>query len=350
MESQMVSVLITTYNSGHVLRDCLESLEHQRYAPVEVIIVDNASSDGTRNTLFPFQRRHRVIFNDQNVGFAAGQNQALRHARGQWVLSLNPDTVLRPSFIGELVKAGEAHPRAGSVCGKLLRWVPGGTPALTPIIDSTGIYFQRNLRHFDRGAEEWDRGQYDAPAYVFGATGAAALYRREMVEDVSVNGEFFDEDFFAYREDADLAWRAQLMGWKCVYTPEAVAWHVRRVTPARLRQLPLVINWHSVKNRFLMRAKNISPALYWRLLPHATGRDALVLGYALLADRRLLSAFTYLWRRRSATWKKRRWIQAHRRTPDREIATWFADRSVALPVEPKTHPGLHPTPAQPTTV
>ena len=81
--------------------------------------------------------------------------------------------------------------------------------------------------------------------WVFGATGAAAMFRRSFVEAVSVDGEFFDEDFFSYREDADLAWRAQVMGWKCLYTPAAVAWHVRRVTPERREQLPLVINWHS---------------------------------------------------------------------------------------------------------
>ncbi len=100
-----------------------------------------------------------------------------------------------------------------------MRWKPTEDPEFTQIIDSTGIYFLPNLRHLDRGAGELDHGQFERMEYVFGATGAAALYRRSMVDDVSVNGEFFDEQFFAYREDADLAWRAQLMGWRCVYTP-----------------------------------------------------------------------------------------------------------------------------------
>ena len=88
------------------------------------------------------------------------------------------------------------------------------------MIDSTGIYFTPNMRHLDRGAEEQDRGQFDREQYVFGATGAAAMFRREFIEAVSVEGQFFDEEFFAFREDADLAWRAQLMGWKCLYTPQ----------------------------------------------------------------------------------------------------------------------------------
>ena len=95
--------------------------------------------------------------------------------------------------------------------------------------------------------------------YVFGASAAAALYRRAMIDDVAVDGDFFDPDFFAYREDADVAWRAQLLGWRCIYTPAAVAYHVRTVTPANRRSLPPVINMHSVKNRFLMRIKNATP-------------------------------------------------------------------------------------------
>jgi GT2 family glycosyltransferase len=129
--------------------------------------------------------------------------------------------------------AGEANPYIGTVCGKLLRWKPGQEPERTQVIDSTGIYFLRNLRHLDRGEGEINSGQYDRPEYVMGATGAAALYRRKMVEDVSVEGEYFDEDFFAYREDADVAWRVQLLGWSCLYTPAAVAWDVRRVTLRR---------------------------------------------------------------------------------------------------------------------
>lgn len=199
------------------------------------------------------------------------------------------------------------------------------------MVDSTGIYFLRNLRHLDRGAEELDRGQYDQAEYVFGATGAAALYRRSMVGDISLDSQFFDEDFFSYREDADVSWRAQLMGWRCVYTPRAVGWHVRRVTPSRLRELPLVINRNSVKNRFLMRAKNISLSLYLRLFLPVTLRDVLILGYCVLVDRRLLPAFSFLWSQRKAIWKKRKWVQSHRRISDRELARWFSNQPTSFP-------------------
>src|SRR5262249_45080075 len=152
-----------------------------------------------------------------------------------------------------------------------------------------------------------------------GATGAAALYRRSMVEDVAVEGEFFDADFFAYREDADLAWRAPPFGRRCLSVPDAGGWDSRAVSPPRRRPLPLLINWHSVKNRFLMRAKNISLALYLRLFFTVTWRDLMVVGYALLRDWRLLSALLYPIRNRSGLMTKRRLIQAKRRVSDREL-------------------------------
>lgn len=322
----MVSVLITTYNSASVLGACLDSIFQQDYPRVEIIVVDNDSTDGTRDVLKRAGERVRVFYNEINMGFAAAQNQAMAQARGDWLLSLNPDVILSPNFISRLVAAGEADPRIGAVCGKLLRWRPGEAAERTQIIDSTGIYFLKNLRHLDRGSDELDRGQYEREEYVVGATGAAALYRRKMVEDVSVEGEFFDEEFFAYREDADVAWRAQLMGWKCVYTPRAVAWHVRRVTPERFRELPDLINRHSIKNRFLMRAKNISLPLYLRLFGPITLRDKFIFGYCLLFRPRLLSGLSVLWTRRAAIREKRAWIQSRRRVSDREMAKWFCNR------------------------
>jgi GT2 family glycosyltransferase len=345
----MISILITTFNSAKFLRRSLDSVFQQDYADRELVIVDNASTDATREILQGFQgkcaeepapgrrkpeawesrTRMRVIYNDTNGGFAGGQNQAIANSSGEWLFSMNPDVILRPDFLSQLLSAAGEEPsgeRIGALCGKLLRWNPDGSDEQTHTIDSTGIYFLRNLRHLDRGSDQDDRGQYVHKEYVFGATGAAALYRRTMVEDISVNGAFFDEDFFAYREDADVAWRAQLRGWRCLYVPEAVAWHVRRVTPERFRQLPDEINRHSIKNRFLMRVKNISAPLYFRLFLPITARDVLILGYCVLFNRRLLSGLRLFWSKRTVIREKRRWIQSHRKVNDKELAQWFRKR------------------------
>jgi GT2 family glycosyltransferase len=339
LAARMVSVLITTYNSASVLEACLNSVLQQDYPNVEVIVVDNASADGTRAVLERIGHGVRVFYNEINTGFAAAQNQGMAESHGDWLLSLNPDVLLSRDFVSKLVAAGETDSRVGSVCGKLLRWRPGEAGERTRIIDSTGIYFLRNVRHLDRGSDEIDHGQYEQPEYVVGATGAAALYRRKMVEDVSVDGEFFDEDFFAYREDADVAWRAQLLGWRCVYTPQAVAWHVRRVTPERFKELPDLINRHSIKNRFLMRAKNLSLPMYLRLFGPITLRDCLIFGYCLLFRPQLLSGLSVLWTNRNAIRMKRASIQSRRRINDAEMGKWFCNQPRSYAVDEGTAQG-----------
>jgi GT2 family glycosyltransferase len=329
----MVSVTIVTWNSEKYLKECFAALALQDYPELDVVIVDNASEDGTRTLLREVETKWRVIYNQENVGFAAGQNQAIKAARGNYVLCLNPDLMPGPDFVTELVVQAESRFEAGAFCGKLLRWNPNVESHRTDIIDSTGIYFTPNMRHLDRGAEEVDHGQYDRAQYVFGASGAAAFFRRSFIDDVSVEGEFFDEDFFAFREDGDLAWRAQVMGWKCLYIPAAVAWHVRRVTPERRKDLPLLINWHSAKNRFLMRGKNASAWLCWRLFFPVLWRDLMTFGYAAVRDRRLWSAVIYWWKVRDSVRRKRAIIQSRRRVSDHDLLWWFSNAPRAVNVE-----------------
>ena len=210
------------------------------------------------------------------------------------MLTLNPDVLLLPNFIQALVDAGQVDPKVGAVCGKLLTIRPSFDLPEKELVDSTGIYFTPMLRHLDRGSQEVDNGHYLNFEYVFGATAAAALYRRQMIDDIAIGNEFFDPDFFVYREDADVAWRAQLMGWRCIYTPLARGYHVRAVLPGNRRALPPVINMHSVKNRFLMRIKNMTPDLYRRNWWSITSRDLVVLGACLLHEHSSLKAFGYL--------------------------------------------------------
>ena len=331
MSNDFVAVTIVTYNSGRFIKRCLESVLAQKYLRKEIIVIDNASTDGTIDILEQFEDRCKIVYNDENIGFAAAQNQAIRLSQSEWVLTLNPDVLLLPNFIQALVDAGQMHPRAGTVCGKLLAILATFDLPDKPLVDSTGIYFTPMLRHLDRGSQEVDNGHFLNHEYVFGATAAAALYRREMIEDIAVDGEFFDEEFFVYREDADVAWRAQLLGWRCIYTPHARGYHVRNVLPGNRRALPPVINMHSVKNRFLMRIKNMTPDLYRRNWISITARDIVVIGCCLLREHSSLKAFWYLaknWRR---VMEKRRYIMGRRRASDKYIASWFNYHPVSRP-------------------
>jgi GT2 family glycosyltransferase len=330
---QRVSVTIVTHNSASFVDSCLDSVFSGQSGPLEVIVVDNASGDGTRERLRRYEPRARVFYNERNTGFAAGQNQAIAASRGDWVLTLNPDVRLEPHFIDRLVEAGGRDPRVGTVCGKLRRWLPESDGPAVERIDSTGIYFTPEFRHFDRGWNEPDDGRYDRSEYVFGACAAAALYRREMIRDTALADGFFDPDFFTYREDADVAWRAQLLGWRCLYVPEAVAYHVRRLAPDRRRSAPASLRMHSVKNRFLMRIKNVTWELYRRHWVRATARDLMVLAGCLLAEPRSLAGFWHLARALPRALEKRRHLMRRRRVADDDLAQWFADQPVSRPFE-----------------
>ncbi len=333
MKRTSVCVTIVTYNSRRFIGPCLEAVFRQRGPVLRVVVVDNASTDGTEAVLDRFQDRAYIVYNDRNVGFAAAQNQAIALSHSEWVLTLNPDVLLVNGFIQRLAEAGQLDARVGTVCGKLLAAGPDFTPPEEPLIDSAGMYFTPSLRHFDRGWHERDDGQYEQPEYVFGASAAAALYRREMIDDLAGAGGFFDPDFFAYREDADVAWRAQLLGWRCLYTPHAVAYHVRSVVAGHRRAVPAVLNMHSVKNRFLMRIKNMTGGLYRRFWLPVTARDLLVVGCCLLCEQTSLPAF---WRfgeclRRALS--KRRYIMSRRRVSDESLARWFNSRPAAQPAQ-----------------
>ncbi len=341
----LVSVTIVTYNSGRFIKRCLESVLDQRYSLREVIVIDNCSEDGTIDILEQFEDRVRIIYNEENVGFAAAQNQAIAISRGEWILTLNPDVLLLPDFTEALVHAGGLDARVGTVCGKLLTMSDGFDFPEKPVVDSTGIYFTPNLRHLDRGSLEIDNGHYRQYEYVFGATAAAALYRRKMIDDIAVDGEFFDNDFFVYREDADVAWRAQLLGWRCLYAPYARGYHVRKVLPGNRRALPAEINMHSVKNRFLLRIKNITWDVYRKHWFSITARDLVVLSCCLVREQSSLKAFWFVARNWKRNVAKRRLIMQRQRVDDDYMASWFNFEPVAKPAPKKFVPSTSRTPA-----
>src|SRR5258706_11189370 len=176
----LVSITIVTYNSGRFIAACLEAVRLQDYRQLEVIVVDNASQDDTVEILKAQPHSIRVIWNEINNGFCGGQNQAIAASRGQWVLTLNPDVILEPDFVSRII-AGvsgveQRDPALGMACGRLQAMEPGD-----PLLDSTGMYFTPELRHLDRDGRQPDRGQHRQTEYVFGTTGAAGFYRRELI-------------------------------------------------------------------------------------------------------------------------------------------------------------------------
>ncbi len=209
---ELISVIVLNYNGKGFLNSCLSSLASQTYSDFEVIVVDNGSRDGSPEYIEENYPWVRLAKNDENLGFAGGTNVGIRAAKGEFIITLNNDSRADSRFIEELIKP-MADPEVGVCAAKML--FPDGR------INSAGICISRSGAAWDRGMFEPDRGQYEFVEEVFGACAGAALYRREMLDEIGL----FDEDFFLYLEDVDLAFRARLAGWKCLYVPGARVIH-----------------------------------------------------------------------------------------------------------------------------
>ena len=341
-----VVVHIVTFNHAATIVPCLESVVAQEgFRPSEDLFIhltDNASNDETVElvqTAFP--ENVCVQRQSQNLGFTGAHNLApelLEHYNADAIFILNPDVRLASNCLKHLCERLSNDSRCGVVCPKLFRADGQLQPENPARLDSTGMYMTPSIRHFDRGSEEIDRGQYEQDQYVFGASGAAALISKECLHDASLREpgakpelRLFDDAFFAYREDAELAWRLQWLGWKCRYVPSAIGYHVRRVLPQRRGDLPDALNAYSVRNRFLLQLNNYSFAANWHCLLPQSIRNTLVIVGALCVER---SSAPALWqavqaapralRRRSALMKRKR-VQAVR------LARWFHSRPYAEP-------------------
>jgi GT2 family glycosyltransferase len=316
-----VTIVLVTWNSAQYLPRCLEGILQQTQRDSELIVVDNASIDDSIAVVAPHATR--IIRNDINRGFSAAVNQAIAVATSELLLILNPDCHLLPEYVARVGSVFD-DARVGSATGMLIR-ARGYEIEPTNEIDSMGIRMTRTGRHLDlhQGLPANRQPPTANPFEVFGVSGAAAMFRMAFLRDVAINGEVLDEDFFAYREDADLAWRGQLYGWRSMCEPNAVAYHVRRVTPEARRELPADVNMHSVKNRFLLRLKNEGLYLALRNLPFELARDLIVLVAALTIERTSLPAFAWLWRNRARVLAKRREVQRRRKVGDHALARWF---------------------------
>jgi GT2 family glycosyltransferase len=305
-----VSIIVVSKDDAADLPVSLGSAVEQRGVGCETLLVDNASTDGSRDMTRPFGPAVRLLALPENLGFAAAMNAGIEATSGRYVLALNPDCRLTPDFASVLVRRLDARDAfdVGSASGRLLR-AQGVDLRPTDRLDSAGIYYTAAGRHFDRGAGEIAAGRFAREEEVFGTSGAAGFYRRAALENAKISTGYFDTDFFLYREDADLAWRLRNLGWRCLYVPSALAYHRRRSLPERRREMTDLANMHSVKNRFLLRVNNQSGTELLKTLVPTLARDIVVLGACLTVERTSLPAFGWLWRNRQRLWAKRREIR-----------------------------------------
>jgi len=241
--------VVVNWNRKELLRACLNSLKQQDGVPFEVIVVDNHSSDGSAE-MAERDFGYQVIRNTENRGFCAANNQGIEIARGEFIGLLNNDAEAEPGWLAALWRACTVAPDVGMAASKILVWEDPG------VIDKAGHLIFPDGQNRGRGSGAPDRGQFDRQEEVLWPDGCAALYRKAMLEQIGG----FDEDFFAYGDDAELGLRARIAGWRCIYTPEAVVRHHRSATLGKdsSERLELI-----ERNRLLLAIKLFPPSLLW---------------------------------------------------------------------------------------
>jgi glucose-1-phosphate thymidylyltransferase len=258
-----ITIGILTNNSEKYVSTCLQSLENQDYENIEIVVLDNGSSDRTCDIINGKFSKIKLIESDRNDGFSKGNNEILRETESDFYLAANIDMIFEPDFVSQLLRSIDQKPIYASVGGKVKRWdfenfmKTEGKAGKTNFIDSVGLRILKSHRFENIGEGEVDYGQFDASNEIFGVSGSAVLYRRKALEDVSFKTEdgekeYFDESMFMYKEDIDLAYRLQWAGWKASYTPEATAYHDRTVISGGGRALSVIRN-RTKKTKFINR-------------------------------------------------------------------------------------------------
>jgi hypothetical protein len=329
MTAPAASVVVLSWNGLEHLEVCLSSLCAQTFKDREIILADNASTDGSKEWVearFPEVRVARV---EKNLGVPGGVNFGLAQARGRFIALLNNDIEAHPEWLAESIRALEDHPEAGLTASRIRLFHQRDR------LDTAGDVYFREGFPAKRGWLHHDGPEFDEPMWVFGACAAATVYRREMLEAVGN----YDEDFQATMEDLDLSFRAQLQGFKCRYVPTAVMYHKMGSTVGvGFAQSAQQLRMH--RNLWFLRIKNLPAALWVRYLPQMIIAEGVILARALLSGRLgvVMRARLQVLRQLRATLSKRRDIQARRVISARELdamiaRNWFAQRRLEKRLE-----------------
>jgi GT2 family glycosyltransferase len=320
-EHPLISVVVLNWNGVPFVEQCLASLMVQTYTPLEIIVVDNASTDGSVELVKKKFPRVKMILNEKNLGFAGGNNVGIRTSRGRYIMVLNNDTHIEGTCIEALKGTIEKDERYGACASKIVLEFERN------LIDSAGIVVGRDGLSIGRGRlEAGDR--YDKETEVFFASGCACLFRREMLEDIGL----YDEDFFAYAEDTDMGWRARLAGWKCIYSPDALVYHLHSASSGTYSHLKAFLVernriWVAIKNFPLYLLLYGQGYTFWRYLYQAYGAFAGKGAAGRFSSdftkmeliRILMKVYLSVWKSLPLMFKKRRAIRRNKRISNREF-------------------------------
>lgn len=308
MNTSKLCVSLVTYNGEKYLQQCLESIAKQSFQNFELVVLDNGSSDGTIEIIKKYAPKARIIESAKNLGFAAGHNQVLRESSSEYVCVLNQDCALESDYFKECVQFLDLHSDVGSMSGLLVR-----VPSLTEkgpcdTVDAYGLVFTsylsvKNYRQSTRVSTIKKEEE------VVGVPATAALYRRTALEDVVIDsGEVFDEDFFMYKEDVDLALRLRLRGWRAFGIPSARGYHIRTTQPALFSRDSQRINEWSYRNHLYVLIKDIPKSFWLRNGLWICGYEFAKFFYIALFETKTLRGLRDVWGMRKKMFSKRKSI------------------------------------------
>lgn len=300
------SIIVVNYNGRPYLQACLSALLSEHNPDHEVILVDNASTDGSPEYVEQTFPEVRIVRNQNNAGFGQGFNLGAQHARGRVLACLNPDTAVEPGWLDHLVIALQANPRVGLVTSKILLMSdPQRINTCGNDVHCTGLTLCRGMGR--------DSNAFTEPTEVDAVSGAAFAVRRETFE--ALGG--FDADFFMYMEDTDLSWRARLAGYTCLCAPESVVYHDYSLHFGPRK------TFYQERNRYLMLLKSLRWGTFAALLPALLLGEGVTWGFVLLRERRnlgnKLQAYAWVFRHWRSIMKARRTTQSLRRIRDRDL-------------------------------
>ncbi len=302
MTDPLFSIVIPNWNGKKFLKTCLDAIAQQTYSHVEVIIVDNASEDGSQAFIKESYPDVILVELSKNLGFTGACNAGIQIAQGEFVSLLNNDTEVHPHWVEACISGFDRHPEVGIVASKMLLF------DRRDHIHTTGDFFTVSGKAGNRGVWERDAGQFDEEEYVFSACGGSSVYRKALLDEVGL----LDDDFFFSLEDVDLAWRAQLAGWRCLYTPHAIVYHHLSATGGGV-----TASYYDGRNLIYVLIKNYPTVLWrkygWQVLrtQFKIATDALRAWRGEAARARLRGMFAGL-RGIPKMWRKRRKIQQMR--------------------------------------
>jgi GT2 family glycosyltransferase len=282
-KADLVSIVIPNWNGKKFLSPCLDSLLGQTYRNFEIIVVDNGSKDGSIDLLKERYPQVKLLALQHNTGFSFAVNRGIEASSGEYIGLINNDTKVHEQWLDAMVSALKNHNEIGSAACKMLSL---DDPT---IFDGAGDGLRRGMLPARIGHGEKDIGQFNNQRYVLGACGGAALYRKSMLDEIGL----FDEDFFAYLEDVDLGLRAQSAGFKCLYIPEAIIYHLGCGTTGS-GYSKLVVRL-SCRNNINMMIKNIPVRLLFAFLPYIVFWQAYYLAAVVVRGGSFISWLAGVW-------------------------------------------------------